>query len=262
MNHFSDIRVEYLDHGIAKIIFARGDVNNTSRPEGLAEVCEAMDILSADEAVRAIVLAADGAHFSAGADIAFLESLRQKTPAQIKDQVYQYFQGAARRLWHCQKPTIALVQGAAVSVGCELALACDFRIAASDASFMEVWIKFGIMPPLGGLFLLPRIIGMGRAKDMCLRGIPMPADQALTAGLVSEVVKPEDLQPRGLQVALELAALPQAAYATIKESIHRGLSSDMEAEWTANLPNQALLLSSEDFAEGLNAAKQKRAPRF
>lgn len=118
------------------------------------------------------------------------------------------------------------------------------------------------MPPLGGTFLLPRIVGLGRAMDMCLRGVPLHADDTLIAGLVSEVVSAEDLQERGLEIAREFAALSPSAYAVIKESIHRGLTSSMDAEWTANLPNQALLLSSEDFKEGLSAVKEKRAPRF
>jgi enoyl-CoA hydratase/carnithine racemase len=259
---FKDIRVERLDHGVARIIFARAEQNNTSRPEGLAELCVAMDELSVDAQVRAIILAADGKHFSAGADFGFLDSLTKMSPGAIKAQVYEHFQGAARRIWHCPKPTIALVQGAAVTVGCELALACDFRVAADKAFFQESWIKLGIMPPLGGLFLLPRLVGLGRAMDMCARGLPMDADAALANGLVSEVVPREDLERRGLEIAGELAALSPRAYSVIKQSMHRALASDMEAEWSANLPNQALLLSGEDFIEGLTAIKGKRAPQF
>jgi enoyl-CoA hydratase/carnithine racemase len=258
MKNFSDIRVEYPENGIAKIVFARAKTNNSTRPEGLAEFCTAMDELNADENVRVIILAADGKHFSAGADINFLNKLTDMSPGQIKEQVYTHFQGAARRIWNCPKPTLALINGAAVSVGCELAAACDFRVADSNASFLEVWIKFGIIPPLGGLFLLPRIVGLGRAMNMCLRGIPMLAEEALNAGLVSEVVLPENLQERGLVIARELATLSPSAYGVIKESMHRALSSDMDSEWTANLPNQALLLSSEDFETRLRAVQKKR----
>lgn len=262
MPDYSDIRVERPSTDVARIMFARAESNNTSRPEGLAELCTAMDELTADRSVKAIVLAADGKHFSAGADISFLDAVTGMTPEQIKGQVYAHFQGAAKRIWHCPKPTIAVVNGAAVSVGCELALACDYRIADKEASFMEVWVKFGIMPPLGGLFLLPRIIGLGRAMDMCLRGIAMPAEEALRAGLVSEVLEPAELQQRGLSLAAELAALPRSAYAAIKESIHHGLASNMDSEWAANLHKQAVLLSSDDFREALSASKEKRAPDF
>ena len=94
--------------------------------------------------------------------------------------------------------------------------------------------------------------------NMCLRGIPMLAEEALNAGLVSEVVLPENLQERGLVIARELATLSPSAYEVIKESMHRALSSDMDSEWTANLPNQALLLSSEDFETRLRAVQKKR----
>ena len=261
MSEFHDIRIERPLDNVGRIVLARPESHNTARPEGLSELCVAMDRLSADNQVQAIILAADGDHFSAGADFDYLDRLTRMTPAEIKILVYTHFQGAARRIWHCPKPTLALLQGTAVSVGCELALACDFRVASQDASFLEVWIKAGIMPPLGGTFLLPRIIGLSRAKNMCLRGVPMLADEALRAGLVSDVVSRDELQEHGLKLAEELAGLSAAAYAAIKESMHRGLSTSMDAEWISNLPQQAVLLSSSDFRDGLDSIKQQRAQR-
>ena len=221
-----------------------------------------MDALTADDAVKAIVIRAEGKHFSAGADFKFLDELTSLPPARIRKQVYDHFQGAARRIYRCPKPTIALVQGAAVTVGCELALACDFRIAAENAMFQESWIKLGIMPPLGGLFLLPRIVGLGRAKEMCLRATQVKADEALRIGLASEVVDGDTLEARGRALAAELTEAAPMAYATVKEALHRGMESSMEAEWTANLPSQAVLISSDDFKEGLDAAKSRRKAVF
>src|SRR3546814_19474873 len=106
---------------------------------------------------------------------------------EIKDMVYANFQGAARAIYRSPKPTLALVQGAAVTVGCELALACDFRLAADNAMFQESWIRPGIMPPLGGPFLLPRIVGLGRPMEVCLRGRKVRAESPAALGLVSEV---------------------------------------------------------------------------
>lgn len=256
-----DIRVER-QGAIGLIVMARAEANNSSRPQTLSEICQAMDDLMADEMVRAIILAADGRHFSAGADFAFLDDLTRMDGPTIRDQVYAHFQGAARRIYHCPKPTIALVQGAAVTVGCELALACDFRIATHDAFFQESWVKLGIMPPLGGTFLLPRLIGFGRAAEMCLRGRAVKAEEALAIGLVSELVDPEMLRERGLEMAIELAAAAPMAYAAVKTALHRGSESAIEAEWSANLPQQALLLTSEDFREGLAAVRERRAPAF
>lgn len=258
---FEDILVTTAN-GIGTITINRPEKGNTVRAETLRDICTALDALTADDSVRCIVLAANGKNFSAGADFEFLDGLTEMTAVAIKTQVYAHFQGAARRLYHCPKPTLALVAGAAVTVGCELALACDFRIVAEDTFFQESWVKLGLLPPLGGLFLLPRLIGLGRASDMVLRGTPVRAEEALRIGLVGEVVPRADLPALGHARATELAAAPPLAYAAIKAGLHRGMESAMEVEWAANLPNQAILLGSDDFREGLAAVKGRRPPQF
>jgi enoyl-CoA hydratase/carnithine racemase len=118
------------------------------------------------------------------------------------------------------------------------------------------------LPPLGGLFLLPRLVGLGRASQMVLRAEAVNAETAVSIGLAMEVVKREELEVRGNQLALELSRLAPLAYASIKQAMHRGLETGMEAEWSSNVLNQAMLLSSADFREGLRAAKEKRQPAF
>jgi len=259
---YQDIHIDRHEEGIAAVVVARADIGNASSPEMLGEIRDAFATLSADPDVRAIIFSAEGKHFSVGADFAFLQRLTKMSAVEIKETVYANFQGAARAIYRCPKPTLALVQGAAVTVGCELALACDFRVAADNGMFQESWIKLGIMPPLGGTFLLPRIVGLGRAMEMCLRGKQVRAEEALAIGLVSEVVGKDGLAARGIELARELAASAPLGYATVKQSIQRALESSMEAEWQANLPNQALLLGSRDHREGLAAITEKRAPDF
>lgn len=261
MSSFEDIRISNAG-GIGRLTIDRGDGRNALRPQSLAEICQALDALTDNPDVKAIVIAAEGKHFSAGADFKFLKGLTSMAPADIKAQVYQHFQGAARRIYNCPKPTLALINGAAVTVGCELALACDFRIADENVMLQESWIKLGIMPPLGGLFLLPRIVGLGRAKEMCLLGKQVRSQEALHIGLVGEVVPAGELAERGNALAAELVAAAPTAYSVVKEALHRGLESSMQAEWTANVSSQAVLLSSEDFAEGLEAVVERRAPEF
>ncbi|MDO7842320.1 enoyl-CoA hydratase/isomerase family protein [Sphingomonas immobilis] len=261
MNDYEDITVGRAGP-IGTLTLARPEKGNTLRPQTLAEICRGMDELIADAGVKAIVFAADGKHFCAGADFAFLDDLTQMPASDIKAQIYAHFQGAAKRIYTCPKPTVALVQGAAVTVGCELALACDFRIVAENAFFQESWIKLGIMPPLGGLFLLPRLIGLGRASQMVLLGQAVKAAEAERIGLAGEIVAADALAERGAAFAGELAAIAPLAYASVKEALHRGLETSMEAEWSANVLNQAILLGTEDFREGLAAVKAKRAPVF
>jgi enoyl-CoA hydratase/carnithine racemase len=251
-----------VDESIGTICINRPDRSNTVRPATLREIAAAVDELTEDSAVKVIVLRAEGKHFSAGADFTFLDELTRMSAADISSQIYAHFQGAARRIYHCPKPTLALVAGAAVTVGCELALACDFRIAADDAFFQESWIKLGLMPPLGGLFLLPRLIGLGRASEMVLQGRAIKAEEALRIGLVSEAVPRAQLLERGSQLALELAGSAPLAYSTVKVALHRGLESSMESEWAANLQSQTKLLASEDFRIGLAAVKERKSPLF
>jgi len=256
------VRIDRKADGVAWVNVVRSDIGNASSPEMLGEIRDAFLELNEQDEVRAIVLAAEGRHFSVGADFAFLERITSMSASEIRNTVYANFQGAAKAIYRSQKPTLALVQGAAITVGCELALACDFRIAAENARFQESWIKLGIMPPLGGLFLLPRLVGLGRAMEMCLQGRPVLAEEALTIGLVGEVTKAEELHERGAAVGAELAALAPMAYSSAKQAMQRGLESSMEAEWQANVTMQSLLLGSDDFREGLAAVREKRAPQF
>jgi len=247
---------------VGTIAIDRADANNSVRAETMEDLRDALQRLAADPAVRVIVLTSLGKHFVAGAEFSFLESLATTPALQVKDQVYENFQGAARALWHCPKPTLAAFSGAAITVGCELALACDFRIVSETAYFQESWIKLGLLPPLGGLMLLPRFVGLGVASDMVLRGRVMRANEALRLGLVQEVVSVEGLAQRLESFAAELADIAPQAYAAAKQGLHRGLESTMEREWANNVLAQAMLLGANDFREGLDAVTGKRAPKF
>jgi enoyl-CoA hydratase/carnithine racemase len=258
---FEDITVN-VDQAVGVVSLSKPERGNAVRPQTLAELCAAFDQLNTDENVRAIILRGEGKHFCAGAHLSFLDDLTRMTPTEIQNQVYAHFQGAARRIYNSPKPTVALVGGAAVTVGCELVLACDFRLVTETAMFQESWIKFGIMPPLGGLFLLPRLVGLARAKNMVLRAEAVNGARAVEIGLATELVAKEQLDARGMEFALELARTAPLAYAAVKAGVHRGLETSMQVEWEANVAHQAVLLSSSDFREGLDAVKTKRQPSF
>jgi enoyl-CoA hydratase/carnithine racemase len=253
---FEDLKVEVAD-AIGTITIDRGDGRNALRPDTLREICRAVDQLTADASVKAIVLTGAGKHFSAGADFEFLQKLTTMPATDIRDQIYEAFQGAAKRLWNCPKPTIAAINGAAVTVGCELALACDFRIAGPEAVFQESWIRLGIMPPLGGLYLLPRIVGLGAANEIALTGRPVKRDEALRIGLATRSVdNAADLAGAAAAFAAELADC------AVKEGLHRGLESSMDKEWSTNVLAQSILLGTDDFKEGLAAVMERRSGRF
>lgn len=259
---YNDIRLERTETGIGLILIDRVEAQNAVRAESLSEICSALDDLISDDSIAGIVLAAEGRHFVAGADFRFLEGLKEMSPLQVKEQIYTKFQGAAKRIYQCPKPTVAAVQGAAITVGCELAIACDFRLCSERAHFQESWIRLGLMPPLGGLFLLPQIVGLARASEMVLQGRAIKAEEAKQIGLVNELVSETELRDRAIALAEELTALPPQAYRMVKEGLHRGMESSMEKEWGTNVFAQSALIASEDFAEGLAAVKEKRQGVF
>lgn len=249
-------------HGIALIELARPDRKNAFEVSVLEDLSAAIDAAVSDARVKAIMLAGRGAHFSSGASPALMAQLRDATPLEVQGNVYDKAQGAARRLYNCPKPTIALVSGAAVTLGCELALACDFRIIDETAFFEEAWIRLGLLPPLGGMFLLPRMVGVARASEMILQGRRVKAGEAQRIGLAHELVPADQLRARGTELAIDLASIPPQAYRLAKQGFHRGLESTMEIEWSANALAQAVLMSTEDFAEGVAAVTERRTPSF
>lgn len=168
--------------------------------------------------------------------------------------MYTYFAGTAKAIKLCRKPT--------VGAGREYAIACDFRIAAESAAFCETWVSIGLMAPLGGMFLLPRLIGLGRATEMLMRGTTVRGAEAERIGLVQRCVPDDQLDEATMALARELAAAPPLALAAIKEGLRRGMESNLNAEWEFNLYAQAMLIHSDDYAAAMRARTERRKPDF
>ncbi len=247
---------------IGWVRIARPLQSNALRHESLLQLRAAVERHIADDDVRSIILTGEGKHFAAGADLTGLTRLPSMPAAQIKTQIYDAAQGAVRAVFECSKPIVAAINGAAITLGCELALACDFRVISPTARFQESWVRLGLVPPLAGLFLLPRIVGLAHASTMCLRGTPVGADEALRIGLAHELAPDDTLFEVAERLATELGALPPLGYAAVKQGLHRGLESSMAHEWAANVSTQAILLGTDDFREGLAAVRERRPPRF
>jgi enoyl-CoA hydratase/carnithine racemase len=255
--HTGDVRTEAVN-GIGWIILDRPMVRNAVRPQTMQEICEATDRFTADPAIAGIGLMGNGDHFLAGADFEFLEETAAGSSMNAYDKIYTHFQGAARRLFRCQKPTVAAISGAAITVGCELSLTCDVRVADETAFFDESWLRLGLIPPLGGAMLLPRVIGLARAKEMILEGRRINAAEALRIGLISELCAKGDLRERAQARIEAMAAVPAAAFRVAKEAIHRGLESAMESEWQATVLAQGILLGSDEFRHRVAGLRRPR----
>ena len=247
---------------IATVTLNQPEKLNAMTPAMMGRLREIMAGLETDPEVRVIVFTGAGNGFSAGGDRDFLGDVTRMTPFEIKKAVYENFQGATKAVKLCPKPTIAAVNGAAVGAGCELAVACDFRIAADTAFFLESWVHLGVIAPLGGMFLLPQLVGLGKATEMLMLGTRVDAKEAERIGLVNRTVPGEQLMDAAMEMARQLAAGPPLALSVFKEGLRRGMESTLAAEWDFNLYAQSMLLNSEDFAESVAAMAEKRTPNF
>jgi len=251
-----------VEAGIGRVLLDRPEVLNALIPEMLGELIEALDRLEQDSAVRCLLLSGAGRGFSAGGDASFLQGMTESRPQQIKDTVYAYFGRGVQRLKLFPKPTVAAVNGAAVGAGFELALACDFRIAASEALFYQSWIDLGLITPLGGMSLLPRLVGLSLAHEILMLGRKVGGEEAAEIGLVNRTVGGDQLMAEAGALAARLAVGPPLALRAMKEGIRRGMEASLAQEWEHNVYVQSLLIDSDDYAEGVAALAAGRRPEF
>jgi 2-oxoglutaroyl-CoA hydrolase len=218
------------------------------------QLARVFDELGADEAVRAIVITGAGDAFTAGGDVAaFLE----RPPEELSRLAWNV--AAPER---CPKPVVAELRGYVFGVGLELALACDFRIAADDVQLALPEVKLGMIPGSGGTQRLARLVGLGRAKDVIMRGRRIAADEALALGLVTEVVAAEALQGAVARLLDELAQLPPLSLAVAKRVLNNVYDAPLHVGLEVEGFAYGLLRSTRDFREGVEAFGEKRKPSF
>jgi 2-(1,2-epoxy-1,2-dihydrophenyl)acetyl-CoA isomerase len=254
------------EHGVLWLTLNRPEVRNAITADQRDRLIALLDEASADPAVRAVVLTATGAGFCTGAD------LRQGRPApggpppeRHPGDVARVVRGAQRlvaAIQDCEKPVIAAVNGTAAGIGVHLALACDLVIAAEGVRFIEVFARRGLVPDGGGAYLLTRLVGPQKAKELMLFGDDVAADDARALGLVNRVVPPEELEKVAREWAERLAVGPTRSYGLTKWLVNRALESSREACFADEAAAQELNMATEDAAEGVRAFVERRAPDF
>ncbi|PPR18471.1 MAG: putative enoyl-CoA hydratase echA8 [Alphaproteobacteria bacterium MarineAlpha9_Bin7] len=229
---------------------------NALNSELIAELNRALDIFESGEEIGAIVITGSDTAFAAGADI------KEMQPKNYVDVFSSDFIGKWDRLSRCRKPVIAAVAGYALGGGCELAMMCDFIIAADNARFGQPEINLGTFPGSGGTQRLPNAVGKSKAMDMILTGRTMDVEEAERIGLVSRVVPLSDLVAESLRVANKIASLSKPAVAMAKEAINRSFEGSLSE---GVLFERRLFYSTfalEDQKEGMSAFIEKRPPVF
>lgn len=248
------IRVEH-DGAVAVVTVDRQDALNALDPPTLTELRDRLAEVAADGDVRVVVLTGAGERaFVAGADIKAMAAMDGEAAQAWGDLGHE----TALLLETMAKPTIAAVNGFALGGGCELALACDIRFASTAAKLGQPEVSIGIIPGWGGTQRLPRVVGIGLAKELIMTGRVVDADEAARIGMVNAVFAPAELMAKTLEVARALAAKSPLVLAAAKEAMSRTFHGDLGAEARAF----AGLFGSEDQREGMAAFVEKREPHF
>jgi enoyl-CoA hydratase len=220
------------------------------------EIAAAVDDLEADEAIGCIVVTGSEKAFAAGADI------KEMQPKSYMDVYKSNFISTWERITLCRKPIIAAVAGFALGGGAELAMSCDFIIAADTAKFGQPEIKLGIMPGAGGTQRLTRFVGKSKAMEMCLTGRMMDAAEAERSGLVSRVVPAAELLDDALKTASAIAALSLPAVMMTKESVNRAYETTLSEGIRFERRVFHAMFATEDQKEGMAAFAEKRKANF
>jgi 2-(1,2-epoxy-1,2-dihydrophenyl)acetyl-CoA isomerase len=245
--------------GVATVTLNRPEARNAIDVRMREELVGAFDELEADETVRAIILTGAGGHFSAGGDVKSM--VKRHTAADGRARV-ESLNRFVLRLFNFPKPTLAMVDGFAVGAGCNIALGCDLVIASDRARFGEVFAKIGLVPDGGGTWLLPRLVGLAKAKELVFTADIIDAAEALRIGLVNRVVPAAELEATSRALAARIAAGPPGTLGLAKSLLNRGTSTDLAAALELEAFAQGQAISSEDHAEGVRAFLEKRPPKF
>lgn len=251
---------EYVVHekaekiGVVKI--NRPEVYNAVNVETMLELERAMHGLNEDEDVLAVIITGEGKAFVSGSDIsrlATMDALAAREYSRIGQRVLSFIE-------NMEKPVIAAVNGFALGSGCELAMACDIRIASEKAKFGQPEVKLGLIPGHAGTQRLARLVGVGKAKELIFTGEMIDAQEALRIGLVNQVVAPEALLDEAKILAKKIIEVGPTAVRFAKTVINRGIDSNLTTANAYETEAFSILFSTAEAKEGMNAFLEKRKP--
>ncbi|CAN7664085.1 enoyl-CoA hydratase/isomerase family protein [Variovorax paradoxus] len=248
--------------GVMVATLNRPDKKNATSKEMLEALRTTLERANDDETIRCFVLTGAGDAFCSGGDLGRRsKEMGDPTPLERKNQL-AHTQRLALTIEQFEKPLIAAVNGPAVGAGMDLSLMCDIRFAAASARFSEGYIKVGLIPGNGGCWFLPRLVGAARALELLWTGDHVDAQEALRIGLVSRVIADDQLMPETLAFAKRLAEGPPLQQRDIKKLMYQGLRTDLRTSLEAVTTHMAVVQSTADYKEAIQAFKEKRKAVF
>jgi len=252
---YTNISVETRD-AVGLVTLNRPDALNALNSALIDELNQALDVFEADRTIGAIVITGSEKAFAAGADIKEMQS------QSYMDVYLGDFIGKWERVSQCRKPVIAAVAGYALGGGCEMAMMCDFILAADTAKFGQPEINLGAMPGAGGTQRLTRFVGKSKAMEMCLTGRMMDAEEAERSGLVSRIVPAADLVDEAVRTAAVIAAKSMPIAMMTKETVNRAYETTLSEGVRFERRVFHSMFATDDQKEGMAAFAEKRKPKF
>lgn len=250
------------NEGILTITLNRPEKLNAFIGHMRRDLAEALEHAGSDRNVRVVIITGAGRAFCAGGDIAFMAELMHRRDSEEFARIL----GAGRRvilaIRQMTKPVIGSINGPASGAGCNLAFACDLRVASSSATFSQSFAKVGLHPDWGGSYFLPRLVTPNKACEMFFLGEAIDAAEADRLGIVNQVVAPEELETATLQLAERLRAAPPIALAAAKHAVYMSQSAELEEMLRYETEAQMRCFESDDCHEGVMAFLEKREPKF
>lgn len=250
------------DNAVARITLNRPEAMNALTWDQRERVIGLLAEASADPDVRAVVITGTGRGFCAGADLRGGPPAGDRVPGDVARTIRLGAQRLVSAVLDCEKPVIAAVNGTAAGIGAHLAFACDLVLAADSARFIEVFVRRGLVPDGGGAYLLPRLIGPQRAKELMFFGDALTAADAERFGLVNRVVPPEELEKTAREWAERLATGPTRALALTKQLVNASLDSDRATAFAAEAAAQEINMTTVDANEGVASFVERRDPKY
>jgi 2-(1,2-epoxy-1,2-dihydrophenyl)acetyl-CoA isomerase len=250
------------DGPAARILLNRPDALNAWNEQFGMDLLDAVDTVSGDEAIRAVLITGAGRGFSSGADLKEQRGRGEGGLPDLSARLSEIYHPIISELREMPKPVVAAVNGPAVGIGCSLALAADLIVAAESAYFLLAFVNIGLVPDGGSTAFIPARVGYARAAEMAMLGERVPAEQALDWGLINQVVPDDDLESTSSALLEKLANGPTTSYAGAKRLLNRRLYADLAGQLEAEADAQRDQGRSKDFVEGVRAFVEKRPAKF
>jgi 2-(1,2-epoxy-1,2-dihydrophenyl)acetyl-CoA isomerase len=251
--------LQNIENGVCTITLNRPTVFNSFNQSMAFQLQEVLDACAIDESIRVVLIKGEGKAFCAGQDLA--EATDPEGP-ELQSIVREHYNPIILKIRELEKPVIAGVNGVAAGAGANIALACDIAIAKKSASFIQAFSKIGLIPDSGGTFFLPRLIGMQKAIALMMTGDKVSAEEAEKLNMIYKVVDDEVFEEEIKKFAEHLATMPTRGLGLTKKAVNLGLFNSLEDQLDVEERLQTEAGETDDFAEGVNAFLQKRAPIF